>query len=331
MKKNFLLMVALVMLSFGLNAQTLLELKSDKAEVAKMIGDKKAELATLQGRATSLQDQIDKLSGWMYGFGGNLGFDFNKASNWVAAPNSNATASSLALGFNGFANKINDKYMWRNTLTAAKAYQDIDYKGEVDATGKAIKDGLFDAKNGTIDNINLSSLAGYRIHPQFMLSALGEGNTSFSNFFDPGTLDIGIGGTWTPNDNLVVIIHPLNYNFLFNKSAGLSGGQTALGAKIRAEYNNKFNLVGKAIGVSSVFTSFLPYSGDKTTFKGDKLADGTVPEWQATPAYYQWMNNFTFNLFNGIGANVGLGFRRANSEINDKTQTLTSIGLGYTF
>lgn len=330
MKKNFLLMVALVMLSFGLNAQTLLELKSDKAEVAKMIGDKKAELATLQGQANSLQSQIDKLSGWMYGFAGNVGFDFNKASNWVQAPNSNATASSLALGFNGFANRIHDKYEWRNSLTAAKAYQDIDYKGEVDASGKAIEDGLFDAKNGTIDNINLASLYGYRVHPQILISALGELNTSFSNFFNPGTADIGIGATWTPNPHLVVTLHPLNYNFVIYRGSNVSGSQTALGAKLRAEYNNKFDLVGKTIGVSSIFTSFLPYSSDKNVYGGKALTDAGA--WDATSAYYQWMNNFTFNLFGGIGANVGFGVRRADFELaGKKTQTLTSIGLGYTF
>ena len=30
-----------------------------------------------------------------------------------------------------------------------------------------------------------------------------------------GYLDAGVGATWTPVTDLVVVIHPLNYNFVF--------------------------------------------------------------------------------------------------------------------
>ena len=62
------------------------------------------------------------------------------------------------------------------------------------------------------------SLYGKNINEKWAVSGLLEYRTTIlNNFNDPGYLDLGVGATWTPIDNLIVVIHPLNYNFVFSK------------------------------------------------------------------------------------------------------------------
>lgn len=62
-------------------------------------------------------------------------------------------------------------------------------------------------------------LYGRNLSEKWAASALMEYRTTIiDNFNDPGYLDVGIGVTWTPIDNLIVVIHPLNYNFVFAKN-----------------------------------------------------------------------------------------------------------------
>ncbi|GAK98772.1 hypothetical protein JCM19314_2803 [Nonlabens ulvanivorans] len=55
------------------------------------------------------------------------------------------------------------------------------------------------------DVFNIQSLYGYKLSEKFAVSTLGEYRTTIlNNFNDPGYLDLGVGATWTPLDNLVV-------------------------------------------------------------------------------------------------------------------------------
>ena len=155
---------------------------------------------------------------------------------------------------------------------------------------------------------------GYRIHPKFAISALGELNTSLGNFFEPGTIDIGVGGTWTPNNNLVVVIHPLNYHIAFPALGSAFETTGAIGAKIRADYGNNFDVLGKTFGVSSTFTTFLPYTNNDP---GPSLFE------------YSWLNTISFQLWKGIGVGVGFGLRGADFELEDTTQSFYNVGLTY--
>ena len=75
------------------------------------------------------------------------------------------------------------------------------------------------------DQFNLTSLYGYNITKKFAASALGEYRTSVlsyadtsgvkvSSFNNPGYLDLGVGVTYTPMKNLILVFHPINYNFV---------------------------------------------------------------------------------------------------------------------
>lgn len=303
---------------FTINAQETLDIvKGEKVKVDAEIDRLKGELGTLEAKSAALKTKIEKLSGWMTGFGGTAGFGLNRNKNWIASPNPNSSSSRLALGLSGYANNIKEKTLWRNSLLAAKEWQDIDTDSETE------KDNLFD--NGTVDILNLSSLGGYRINKYLAATALGELNTSIENFLKPGTLDLGAGITWTPNNDFVLVLHPLNYHMNFSgyndvKNTG------ALGAKLRAEYNKKFTFVGLGMAFSSTLTSFLPYSNNKTLI--DPMQEGVEP-WNAGLFEYTWINNLSFKVWKGIGVGIGFGLRQAEFE-SQKIQNYLTTGLSYT-
>lgn len=302
MKKITLLFFCFVAM-VSLQAQTLdADLKAKQAEIAAA----EEALSTLQGEADALASQIEKNAGWITGFGGNIGFNFNKSNGWTANPNPDASSSGLAIGLTGFANNITDEFFWRNKGILNKAWQDIDLSS---ADGGIDDDGLFD--NGTVDLLNISSLAGKPISDQLAISGLGELNTSLGNFLKPGTFDIGVGLTWTPNiDDLIVVVHPLNYHFAFPADGAGFDSSGSLGAKIRADYTHDWD----GYALSSTLTSFLPY-------KGSVAPTPTLFEWT-------WLNTLTFDVWKGIGVGISAGLRNAEFESLD-TQSFYSIGLSY--
>lgn len=288
-----------------LHGQTVDELEAKKSELESAKATLQEQVDTYNGyqaEIDGINDQILKLSGWQKGFSGLIGFSFTKSNDWVGNPNPNASSSSLNLGFTAYANKITDDFFWRNKGILNKSWADVDLS---DGDGSAEDDGLFD--NGTADLLNLSSLYGRRLTDKIALSALGEVNTSLGNFFDPGTLDIGTGFTYTPNNDLVVVVHPLNYHFAFSGTDDVES-TGSIGAKVRADYTKTFS---GGVSWSSTFTTFIPYvSKDPTLFE------------------YTWINTLAFEVWNGLGVGFSLGIRKSEFEWPD-TQTYYSLGLSY--
>lgn len=303
MKKLYILFFGLFVLTISANAQTLEELKAKKAELATQAAAKQAEADALNGEIGALNKEIDILSGWMTGFSGNVGFDFNKSNNWNVSPNPNSSSTTLALSLATFANRITEKHIFRNKGLLNMAWQDVNLD---ESAGVEDTTSLFDG--GTLDNLNLSSLYGYRIHSKFAISALGALNTSVQEFANPGAFDFGLGGTWTPNNNLVVVVHPINYHAAFTRKEGVES-MGGLGLKLRADYTNQYTIAGKTFNLSSTLTGFLPYT------------DEMIQE-------YTWINSISFDLWRGIGVGLGFGFRDAEFESPD-TQSYYNFGLSY--
>ncbi|MBL85553.1 MAG: hypothetical protein CMO82_02720 [Winogradskyella sp.] len=309
-----LLLSAFLMLaiSFGFS-QTKEELQAQKAE-------KQAEANKFQAEANALQAQIDALPGWRVGAFGTIGGSLSNFNNWYAQGAPNNSSGNIGFTFNAFANKIEDKYFWRNALTTNLAWVKLDNK-DIDTDS--------DDFEPTTDVFNLSSLYGRKLSEKWAVSGLMEYRTTLlNNFNDPGYLDLGVGATWTPLDNLIVVIHPLNYNFVFADNDAIF--DSSMGAKIVADYTRQIG----AIAFKSNFSTFQSYKS------------GDLSNWT-------WTNSFSYTLWKMIGVGFDFGLRSNKQEalnyalgqfdpmgtadeptfdnVDNDLQTYYTIGLSYKF
>lgn len=273
--KRLLIAASAIMLTVGLQAQTEEELKGQQAP-------KKAEIAKLQGEVDALQAQIDALPGWKYGAFGTIGANFSEFNNWFSQGTPNVSSANVGITGNVFANKLEEKYFWRNSLNVNLGWVKFDDK-DVDDDDDSFRE--------TTDVFNISSLYGYKLSEKIAISTLAEYRTTLlSNFNDPGYLDIGVGATWTPIENLIVVVHPLNYNFVFSKGDG-DVFNSSLGAKIVADYTRQ---IGQ-ISFKSNLSAFQSYeSSDLSNFT--------------------WINSFSYKLWKQIGVGFEFGLRGNRQE-----------------
>ena len=294
-------------------AQTKEELKEQKA--AKVA---EADAATKEAKA--IQAKIDALPGWRVGAFGTIGGSLSNFNNWYAQGAPNNSSGTIGITFNGFANLIEEKFFWRNALTTNLNWVKLDNK-DTDTDD--------DNFNPTTDVFNISSLYGRNLSDKFAISALIEYRTTLlDNFNDPGYLDVGVGGTWTPIDNLIVVIHPLNYNFVF--SEGDTVFESSLGAKIVADYTRQIGNVAFKTNLSA-FQSY-----ESSNFSN-----------------WTWTNAFSYTLWKMIGVGFDFGLRSNKQEalnyiqnlpvvdggdpdatfdsIDNKLQTYYTVGLSYKF
>ena len=296
---SLLLLLAATTVAF---AQTKEELQAQKAE-------KQAEADKFQGEANALQAQINALPGWRTGAFGTIGGSFSKFNDWYGQGTPDLTTGNIGITVNAFANKIEDKYFWRNSLTTNLNWIKFDDKND------PTDDDSF--KEGT-DVFNISSLYGRNISKTWAISGLAEYRTTLlNNFNDPGFLDVGVGATWTPIENLIVVIHPLNYNFVFAKND--AAFESSAGAKIVADYTRQ-------IGAINFKTNF-------STFQSYKSSD--LSNWT-------WTNSFGYTLWKMIGVGFDFGLRSnqqeaANAQLvpladaDNNLQSYYTLGLSYKF
>ena len=272
--KKILFLVIAIGFSMNLQAQTEEELKEQ-------IAPKKAEIKKLKAEVDALQAQIDALPGWKYGAFGTVGANFSEFNNWYSQGNPNVSSATIGITANVFANLQDPKYFWRNSLNLNLGWVKFDDEDDPDDD---------DSFREATDVFNISSLYGYKLTEKLAVSALGEYRTTIlDNFNDPGYLDLGVGGTWTPIENLVVVVHPLNYNIVFSDQENIY--ESSLGAKIVADYTRQ---IGK-IAFKSNLSAFQSY-------KSSDLSNFT------------WINSFNYKLFNQIGVGFEFGLRGNKQE-----------------
>lgn len=289
--KKVIAVFALLFLSNGLYAQNIEELKKELAS-------KKDSIAALEKKAKAIQKKIDAMPGWKIGAFGTIGTNFSRFNNWFAREAPNTAAGNIGITVNAFANLMEEKYFWRNAANVNLAWVKLDNRD--DPTDS-------DAFETATDVFNLTSIFGYRLNKKWALSALMEYRTTFiENFNNPGYLDLGGGLTWTPTANLVVVVNPGNYNFVFSDSN--TNFDSSLGAKIVADYTAKFNNVS----VKSNLSLFQSYDNND------------LSNWT-------WINSFGYTLWKGIGLGFEFGLRNNRQEalnaaqINDPSVTFASL------
>ena len=270
-----ILFFAVVVLSLSqVQAQTKEELEALKAE-------KNDSISALKAKADAIQAEIDALPGWRLRATGTIGGSVSGFNNWYAKEKPNSSVGNFGINVNGFADLIQDKFFWKNAANINIGWVKFDDKDDdTDSEDYEVATDVF----------NLSSLYGRKLSEKFAVSGLMEyRSTLVNNFNDPGFLDLGVGGTWTPLDGMTVVIHPLNYNFVF--SSGDSEYDSSFGAKIVADYTRKFG----ALNVKSNLSVFLSYEGSELS-------------------NYTWTNSFSYTFWKSLGVGFDFGLRKNHQE-----------------
>lgn len=309
MKHIILTMALLLTCAFGFS-QTEEELKAQMAP-------KKDSIAAIQARVDAIKAEIAALPGWKKGAFGTIGVNLSSFNNWYGQGTPDVSSGNIAVTVNGFANLKQEKFFWRNSANINLGWVKFDDKNDPDDD---------DSFRQATDVFNISSLYGRKLSEKFAISGLGEYRTTIlNNFNDPGYLDLGFGATWTPIEDLVVVIHPLNYNFVFSSNDAVF--QSSLGAKIVADYTKKIG----AINFKSNLSMFQSYESSDLS-------------------NYTWINSFGYTLWNGIGIGAEFGLRNNKQEalnfalngptpdptatfdsIDNDLQTYFLVGLNYAF
>jgi len=309
MKRKILLSLLLLFtMSIGFS-QTKEELEAEKAS-------KQDSIKAIQGRLKGIQAQLDALPGWRVGAFGTIGGSFSNFNNWYAQGNPNNSSGSIGITFNGYANLIEEKFFWRNALTTNLNWVKLDNKDDPNDD---------DSFRPTTDVFNLTSLYGWNLTNKLAVSALMEYRTTLlNNFNDPGYLDVGVGFTWTPITDLIVVVHPLDYNFVFSSEDTIF--ESSLGAKIVADYTRQIGAVSFKANLS-MFQSY----------ESSDLSNLT------------WTNSFGYTLWKMIGVGFDFGLRSNKQEalnyaintlgdtmatfdnIDNDLQTYWTLGLSYKF
>ncbi|MFC5194017.1 DUF3078 domain-containing protein [Bizionia hallyeonensis] len=266
--------IGLVLLATASFSQTKEELKEQKAE-------KQAAADALQAEADDLQKQIDAFPGWKFGAFGTIGASFSEFNNWYGQGTPNNASGNITITLNPYAKLDREKYFWYNTGNINLSWVKFDDKDD------PTDDSSFREAN---DVFNVTSLFGYKIAKNLAASTLAEYRTTLiNNFNDPGYLDVGVGVTWTPLENLIVVVHPLNYNFVFADNDAIF--ESSLGAKVVANYGRSF---GK-LDFNSNLSAFMSYE------------DSNLSNWT-------WINAIGYKLWKGIGLGFELGLRDNKQE-----------------
>jgi hypothetical protein len=272
--KRILLFMLLILGTSLSEAQTKEELEALKAE-------KQDSIDALTSKVDALQAEIDALPGWRLRATGTIGGSVSGFNNWYAKDKPNASVGNFGVNVFGFADLIEDKFFWKNAMNINIGWVKFDDRDDdTDSDDYEVANDIF----------NLSSLYGWKLSDKFAISGLMEyRSTLVNNFNNPGFLDLGVGGTWTPLSELTVVIHPLNYNFVFSDSD--SQYDSSAGAKVVADYTKKFG----GLNVKSNLSVFLSYEGSELS-------------------NYTWTNSFSYTIWKSLGIGFDFGLRKNHQE-----------------
>lgn len=304
MKKNILLTtimsVLVLSVAFG---QTTEELEAQKKEKAAQAAELKSQLDAVNKDLADINSKLVVWPRWESGAFGTFGLGFNGFKNWVARDKPNINSSTVGIAVNGYANHLAKKYFWRNAINVNMAWIKFDDLDNPDDVAEY---------QTSADALNATSLFGYNLNKKIAASALGEYRTNvLSNFNNPGYLDLGVGATFTPINNLVIVVHPLNYNFVFAEDG--TNFESSLGAKIVADYT------GEIIDGLNWKTNLSTFQ----SYQGTELSNWT------------WINSFNLSVAKGLGVGLELGLRNNKQEAvaagltKNPVQTYYVIGLSY--
>ncbi|MDU8884861.1 DUF3078 domain-containing protein [Yeosuana sp. MJ-SS3] len=291
--KILLLFFVFVISLVSLEAQTLDELKAEKAT-------KQDSINAIQKRVDAIQKEIDNYPGWQLKAYGTIGGSLSGFNNWYSQGTPNNSSGNIGFTVNADANYKAENFFWLNSLKLNLNWVKLDDKD--DPTDD-------DGFQPSADVFNISSLYGRKLSKSWAASALMEYRTTIlDNFNDPGYLDLGVGFTWTPINNLVVVIHPLNYNIVFSNEDAIF--ESSLGTKIVADYSRD---IGK-----------INFKTNLSMFQSYKSSD--YSNWT-------WTNSFSYKVWKSLGLGFDFALRSNKQEalnyaintLGDTTATFDNV------
>ncbi len=301
MNQSFYIVTLLAFSASMAFTQTREDFRSMKEQKAAEIAALQASIApsveALQAEIDGIQVKIDSFPNWQTGMFGTLGYNLSSFNNWVKGANPNALSSSIRTTFNVFANYNEPKFFWRNSGGLNLGWLKLDVDQEVGPKAKFEQ---------VADILRLTSLFGYKLTDKIALSALADYNSSIlSNFNNPGIFDLGVGATWTPIPDMVVVVHPINMHAVFGDNPNFGSG---LGTKLVVDYTRKLM---PGVTWKTNLGAFMAYQS----------TDPTLSEWT-------WINSIAFTAWKGIGVGFEFGLRKAEVE-SPQGQNFWVIGLSY--
>lgn len=305
MYRTLLAFVFLLGVGVSLHAQTEEELKELKSQKQAQMGELESQVNALKGEIADIDKQLIVFPRWETGAFGIIGMNFNGFNDWLARDKANLSSTSISFSANAFANRFTEKAFWRNSGNLNIGFAKL---VEKDRDGNVVEE----VEQRSPDVINFTSLFGYKLSPKLALSVLGEYRSTFlENFNNPGYLDIGTGATWTPVNNMVVVIHPLNYNIVFAEAGSMY--ESSLGAKIVADYTQQ---IASGVNWKSNLSVFMSYK------------DSDFSNWT-------WVNGVAFQVLKRLGVGFELGLRSNKQEAlakeftDNPLQSYYILGLTY--
>ncbi|HMQ07832.1 MAG TPA: DUF3078 domain-containing protein [Saprospiraceae bacterium] len=295
--KRILIVIAILAMNTAMAAQSVDEYRDQRRELRNQIRGLQSQITRLQAGVDTLTEKIDILTGWRLGYTGIFGFKLSSFNNWIKGANPNAVSSNITGAITAHAHRKTDLFFWRNNLNINLGWQKLDLNGAEESS----------RFQKIADVLRINSHIGSRLNEEFALSGMMEFNTAIlQNFNNPGVLDAGVGFTWLPVPSMVLVIHPINYHWVFGDNPDFNN---AVGIKFSGDYSFK---LPAGIRWRTVLTGFLPYK--------DK-----VPSLRE----YTWTNNVVFPAWKGIGIGLDYSLRNAVVEF-DGLQYFFVIGISYT-
>ncbi len=288
----------LFLFSFGVShGQGLDELRKKKQDLETALAPLQAQTEGIQAELNKVNATITSFPGWYSGAFGTVGANVTGRNQWFSAGDlKDSRAATIQGSVNVFVNKLAEKYFWRNSASINVGWQKLKVTKEADAPFEPVADILAG-----------SSLFGYKMSEKMAISGMGEYRTSvIRNFNNPGYLDAGIGMTLTPVKDLVIVVHPFNYNLIF--ASDTLNFTSSLGCKVAGDYNTQLI---KGVHWRSNLTGFLSYKANNPS-----LHNGT------------WTNWFNVHVFKSLGIGLECALRYSEQEYN-KLQFYYTAGVSY--
>ncbi len=188
-----------------------------------------AVVDSLKEQIASIRKAKVSLPYWDAGGQALCGFHYAGFSNWAnRGKDVNSSSANMSIGLSGFAKTVGESYFWRNQGKMNVGWQRYSSKEKEKSSFV-----------NTTDVVKLETHYGQNIQKDLSISVMGEWDSNvLGNALSPSYLDLSMGITWSPEENLVTVVHPVNYEMIL---VDTDGYKSSSGAKLAMDYKEELH------------------------------------------------------------------------------------------